>query len=405
MSMSSSVSSGVNGVPTQSGPIAVTGLSESATPDHFMVKLAVTGTPNYHWRMLGDGRFYIDVNNAALTTPMRDEALSDPRVSALRLRSNGTPDQPNVRLALSLTGTQAVAVTADEKSITLFVGGGRVGDAGREGAGRVGQSASVAALPIAPPGASNLSPLPAPPNTPWKFTPSPGRNNRLIVIDPGHGGSDSGAEHNGLTEKVLTLDIARRLRTLLIARGWDVKMTRDSDVDVYAPNDSAHDELQARCDIANAAGARLFVSIHINSFTSSDLQGTTTYYYHPQDQAFAQAVENRLISNLGTQNDGAQHANFYVIHHTTMPAILVETAFLSNPDDAARLRSESFRQTVASSISDGITSYVGGNQVAPRASSNDTDAESSYAPPHHQAQSRSTNIVRSASSMDDDLSQ
>ncbi len=82
-------------------------------------------------------------------------------------------------------------------------------------------------------------------------------NPRLIVLDPGHGGSDAGSAHYGVVEKDVTLDVARRLKAVLVSRGWSVRMTRDGDNDVYAPNDSAHDELQARCDVANGAGARL----------------------------------------------------------------------------------------------------------------------------------------------------
>ncbi len=75
--------------------------------------------------------------------------------------------------------------------------------------------------------------------------------------------------HGGVSEAQLTLDMAKRLREILVARGWEVKLTRESDVDVYEANDSAHDELQARDDIANKAGARLFVSIHANAFINS----------------------------------------------------------------------------------------------------------------------------------------
>jgi N-acetylmuramoyl-L-alanine amidase CwlD len=386
---------------------ALTDVTETSTRDGFVVRLALNGQPNYAWRVLSDGRFYIDLHGVQLSTPVREEQLHDARVSALRLRSNGTPDQPNVRLALTLVQSPNVSVTNDANSIVLRVGGAATAYAPREGSGRVGTADALAALPAQGPGPAPILPTSGVPD--WKYgpqsfpaAPAGQRNNRLIVLDPGHGGSDSGAEHNGLTEKVLTLDIARRLRALLIARGWQVKMTRDSDVDVYQANDSAHDELQARCDLANAAGARMFVSIHINSFTSSDLQGTTTYYYHPQDLAFASAVENKLIATLGTQNDGAQHANFYVIRHTTMPAILVETAFLSNPDDAARLRNEGFRQSVASAISDGISAYTGGSQTVPPAANE--DVRSSYVPGHEKNHAVSPRLVRSAST-EDDLSQ
>jgi N-acetylmuramoyl-L-alanine amidase len=194
-------------------------------------------------------------------------------------------------------------------------------------------------------------------------------NPRLIVIDPGHGGSDTGAMHNGLVEKVLTLDISMRLRTILTSRGWTVKMTRERDVDVVAPDDDARTELQGRCDVANNAGARLFVSVHINAFTTSDLNGTTTYYYKPGDETFAEAVQHRLIPLLGTKDDGVKHENLYVVRHTTMPAILVETAFLSNPDDAAKLRNPAFLQNVAEGIADGIGDYAGSPNTIPATSS------------------------------------
>src|SRR4029077_1135366 len=96
--------------------------------------------------------------------------------------------------------------------------------------------------------------------------------------------------------------------------------------------------------LAKAACVRLFISVHANSFTSSDLNGTTTYYYKGQDRALADAVHRRLIAVLGTADDGVRKADFYVIRHTAMPAILIETAFMSNPDDAALLRSSAFLQ-------------------------------------------------------------
>jgi N-acetylmuramoyl-L-alanine amidase len=191
----------------------------------------------------------------------------------------------------------------------------------------------------------------------------------LIVIDPGHGGSDDGAMHNGLVEKELNLDISKRLRAILLARGWQVKMTRDTDVDVFAPNDSARDDLQARCDVANHAGARLFVSVHTNSFTSADQDGTTTYYFKADSYGLAQSVHARLAAALPTTDDGIHKDNFYVIHHTKMPAILVETAFLSNPADAALLKTSSFLQKIAVGIADGIGDFTGGPDSNTNASS------------------------------------
>ncbi|MBV8150826.1 MAG: N-acetylmuramoyl-L-alanine amidase, partial [Candidatus Eremiobacteraeota bacterium] len=212
-----------------------------------------------------------------------------------------------------------------------------------------GQSGAVAPPPVA------AAPT-AVPRLDWKFGPL---NPRLIVLDPGHGGSDTGAMRNGLVEKDLVLDIAQRLEALLVGRGWTVKMTREADVDVYGPNAADVAELQARCDVANNAGARMFVSIHANSSTSPAPNGTTSYYWKPEDRALAAAIQTHLIGLLGTKDDGVQKERFYVIRHTTMPAALVETAFVSNSDDAARLRSSQFRQDIAEGIADGIRDYAG----------------------------------------------
>jgi N-acetylmuramoyl-L-alanine amidase len=163
----------------------------------------------------------------------------------------------------------------------------------------------------------------------------------LIVIDPGHGGSDPGSLNPayGLTESHLTLDIAQRLEADLKHQGWRVVMTRDGDYDVGDPNGSDAQELQARCDVANAAGARLFVSVHINSSVSSAPNGGTTYYWHPADRALAETVQNDMITSSGIAGDGVIRNNFYVIHHTMMPSILVEVAYLSNAHDAHGNRS------------------------------------------------------------------
>jgi len=199
----------------------------------------------------------------------------------------------------------------------------------------------------------------------WKFGPHAGsgsgttyvpKNARLIVIDPGHGGSDQGAARHGTSEASLTLDMAQRLRSILVARGWQVQMTRNTDVDVYAPNDSARQELQARVDVANNAGARMFVSIHVNSFINSGPYGTTCYISKDGDVALARALESQLASD-GTKDDGIVKSHLYVTLHTLMPAVLVETAFLSNPNDYALLTSPAWRQKVAQSIADGIDRY------------------------------------------------
>jgi len=336
-------------------PAVVTAIDETPAESSFSVRVAVNAPVAYEWHRLLDGRWYLDLQNATLGIAPLDETPASDVVSSLRVRQMALQPIPVVRVAFTLPSDLAVDLEPSDSSLTITVGASADTDVARTGLGQIGDAGTIALAPVSSP---LPSATPAAVATPWKFAPRTA-NAGLIVIDPGHGGSDSGAMGNGLVEKDLTLDIAGRLRRVLEARGWTVKLTRYTDVDVYQPNDSAHDELQARCDIANNAGARLFISIHVNSFTSSDLNGTTTYYYKDDSLPLAQAVHRHLAAALETKDDGIQKANFYVIHHTTMPAILIETAFLSNPGDAALLRSPTFLQKIAVSVADGVSDYAG----------------------------------------------
>jgi N-acetylmuramoyl-L-alanine amidase len=306
----------------------------------------------------------------AQNVPLQNDAVQSLRIKGF---VGPTDHIPTVRIAFSLATPRIVNIVGTPTGLTIHVDRLDDLDPQRVGAGSLADGNTVAAIAPVPAASATATGTPddaappddaaaAPPESPpgWKFGPAApvGVNPRLIVIDPGHGGSDRGAMHNGLVEATLNLDIANRLRALLVARGWLVKMTRVTDVDVYQPNDSAHDELQARCDVANDAGARLFISVHTNSFTTGTLNGTTTYYYKADSYGLADAVHARLAANLPTQDDGIRKENFYVIHHTNAPAILVETAFLSNASDARYLKSDSFLQNIAASIASGVGDYA-----------------------------------------------
>jgi N-acetylmuramoyl-L-alanine amidase len=141
-------------------------------------------------------------------------------------------------------------------------------------------------------------------------------------------------------------------------------MTRETDVDVYQPNDSARDELQARDNIANHAGARLFVSIHCNAYINAGPNGTTVYYSKPSDVALAGALDRALDeADLGTKDDGTIKSRFWVTLHADMPAALIETAFETNPSDAEKLESPRWRQQLAQAIADGIDQYAQAHPV------------------------------------------
>ena len=345
------------------------------------VAITVTGNASYEWHRLRapDNRFWIDIKNAQLAGGPQDQAEANPLI-ALRVRQI---DSQTVRVALSLAGDNALDVSPSATGVSVNVGTAMLADtAPRSGTGTIGGVVSAnepqtTVTPVPPDeyGASGGNDD----QSAWKFGPHGyvPTNPKLIVLDPGHGGTDRGSMHGDLQEAVLTLDMAFRVQTILLARGWQVKMTRTTDHDVDATPrstqeaaDVGHDNadafaLQARDDIANTAGARLFVSIHCNAYINSGPSGVTIYYSKPIDVGLAQTMDRDLaMSSLGIKDDGIVKSHLYVTMHANMPAILIETAFLTNPSDYAKLASPDWRQEMAEAIADGIDKYARSNPVA-----------------------------------------
>jgi N-acetylmuramoyl-L-alanine amidase len=341
--------------PHQPSSAQVTSVQTQPQDGAVAVHIAIDGDAQYEWHRLRppDNRFWIDVHDARLGMPPQDQTTNGPLTAVRVHQQNPT----TVRVALSLSDFEVLDVTPDSTGVTVTVRSALADAASaiRSGAGSVGSAAAVAAMPQASPGVWKFTPRPSPSAAPSYAAPNP----RLIVIDPGHGGSDPGSYRGDAVEKIITLDISKRLRDLLVARGWQVMMTRQTDKDVFAPNDSAHDELQARDDVANNNGARLFVSVHVNAFINAGPHGATVYYYKPSDLALARAIDRRIGSELQIADDGVVKDKLYVVHHANMPATLVETAFVSNPDDRTLLQSPQWRQKMAQAIADGITDYAG----------------------------------------------
>ncbi len=184
---------------------------------------------------------------------------------------------------------------------------------------------------------------------------------KRITIDPGHGGSDSGAiGPSGLYEKTATLKIGLNLAEMLKQAGAKVYITRKTDVDVAPQPASDVEELQARCDVGNMSNSDIFVSIHLDSFTSEAAQGTTGYYYvngSVASQRLADDIKEGVINKIGTADRGTKTSNFYVVKHTDMPATLLEVAFISNPDEESILKSDDGQKNIAEGIFNGIVNY------------------------------------------------
>jgi N-acetylmuramoyl-L-alanine amidase len=349
-------------LPAPTGPAIVTAVTLQPLNDGLTIHVTMQGTAVYDWHRLADQRWYVDIHDAQLTDAGRDEHPSIAAVDSVRIRQIGTMDQPVVRIAITLRGEKQIDIDPTADGLTIAASNVDAIAAVRTGTGRVGSAAI---------GDDGMPPValetPAAPATPWKF----GNGSRIIVLDPGHGGDDYGTAHNGLVEKTLTIDMARRLRTLLVGAGWTVLMTRDSDIDPVSqanlaamkadgkPNPSDRAYLQTRCDTANNVNARLFISIHVNYSPSASVSGSTFYWYKPEDQLLAQTLEHAVIPVAGTSDDGAQHENLYVVRHATMPAVLIETAFISNAHDVALLSSPAFLQQMAQGIANGVKAYAG----------------------------------------------
>lgn len=171
---------------------------------------------------------------------------------------------------------------------------------------------------------------------------------KKVIIDAGHGGTDVGATSGGIYEKDITLDISKRVEKLLNQKGYQVVMTR--------PNDT-YVSLQDRVAISAKNDPDIFVSIHVNSSVRPEITGVETHYYHQESMALAQTVHASLASAVQSPNRGLFKSKFYVINHTTVPAILVEIGFISNSGEREQLVGEKRKQATAKAIADGVENY------------------------------------------------
>ena len=182
-----------------------------------------------------------------------------------------------------------------------------------------------------------------------------------VVIDPGHGGSDSGAiGPSGVCEKDVALAVAARTKELLTKAGAHVIMTRTDDVDVAYAGSSASRELQARVDVGAAhEEAELFLSVHCNSFSNPDANGMETYYYPKtdEDERFAVLLNEELAAAGGLYNRGVKDARFYVLRHSAIPASLVELGFISNPEEEKLLADAAYQETLAQALFRAVARY------------------------------------------------
>jgi N-acetylmuramoyl-L-alanine amidase len=208
-----------------------------------------------------------------------------------------------------------------------------------------------------------------------------------VAVDPGHGGGDTGAvgelppgavtglsartDAQGrpvLMEKDVNLDIGLRLDGYLRGRGARTILTRTADLaGGDRPYTTEGADLRARVDIANEAGAELFVSVHNNALSRTASGSETYHFYYSSASArlLAQDVQAELVAALGLPDRGVKSAGFYVLRHTVMPAVLVEGAFLTNPAEALLLADPNVRQRIAEAVGRGVERFAARAVAAP----------------------------------------
>lgn len=180
---------------------------------------------------------------------------------------------------------------------------------------------------------------------------------KVIVLDPGHGGSNPGATGSNTRESDNNLAVGLILRDKLVQAGAKVILTRDSDRTVAPEGSTLGQELKARVDIAESNNADIFVSIHTNDNSDQNITGAMTFYNSSQSQTLASDVQSGLIKQTGAVDKGTSTATYYVLRNTSMPSVLVEMGFISNPNEAARLSDRSYRNSIAQGICNGLAEY------------------------------------------------
>lgn len=338
----------------------ITGIRVSTDADK--TRIVVDGTKETEYKVSvisNPQRIIIDIQNAWVSPNVKKATNIDSRFAkAVRIAQH---DSSTVRVVVeSSMGKNNYKVFALKGGTTAYR---VVMDLGKVGGDTSGSNNTNKAEKVETPPSGTTPSVTTPSGTTTEPAFTPGLKGKIIALDAGHGGSDTGAiGPTGVTEKGVTLRVAKALQKLLQAEGATVLMTRTTDTEVSPKKANASDveELQARCDVGNDGNADIFISMHMDSFTNSTPSGTTGYYYtkgSKASQRLAQYVSEGVVTALGTGNRGTKSCNFYVVKHTDMPATLVEMAFISNDKEEKLMNSEAGINRAAEGILNGLRRF------------------------------------------------
>ena len=176
---------------------------------------------------------------------------------------------------------------------------------------------------------------------------------QLVVVDAGHGGDDVGATRNGIYEKDIVLAMSMQLGRILQQMGYSVIYTRTEDIEL---------DLEPRVEIAENAKASAFVSVHVNSLDAkaSQVNGVETYHAPGASlgKNLAEFVHEEILASTSANDRGVRSARFHVILKTSMPAVLVETGFITNPSESAKLVDSAYQLRMAEAIARGVDRFL-----------------------------------------------
>ena len=183
---------------------------------------------------------------------------------------------------------------------------------------------------------------------------------KIIVLDAGHGGTDSGAKNGKIVEKELNLLLVKKLEKELISRGATVYLTREEDNDLSArTSERKRSDLYNRAKYINTIKPNMYISIHLNATTSSSWKGLQVFYNknNEENKVIAETITNNLKNNINNIREVKEENKYYTYKYIKYPGVLIEAGFISNPDENYLLRQEEYQNKLIILIADAIEKY------------------------------------------------
>jgi len=308
-------------------PVKIYQITPYVSGNGFAISISLDKSVNYTINKLDNGRWFIDLYNTILTVSSNELKTTSNFVKSIRYSQHQVNPFPITRIVIEPEENYKLTVNLDSISNT--------GKLLNFAVNYKNEQKNVEDVMVAY------------------------NRGKVIVIDAGHGGGDSGAVNRnlGLKEKDITLRIALLTAEKLKSIGYNVVLTREGDYELTnSPVDS--EELQARVNVAKKNNAAIFVSIHINASTYSFANGVMTFYCKDIDYNLAQYIHNELVKAQVFDDKGIRQANFYVLKYNSIPAVLLELGFISNYNDATKLMNQENLVKISNAIVKGINNYL-----------------------------------------------